>query len=259
MRRNKPERGTTTFHVYATVCVIVAGWRYTLALTWVRDKESPTTILQRLWKQLESSGIRCKLVLLDRYFFNVQVMKWLQHNDLPFIMPVVKRGRKPKKGKAARGVRACLRWKAGAYAYTHAHAGESVSFTLVVNYKSYRHARTGKRKQKKWLFATWKIRRSPTEIRETYRRRFGIETSYRQLNQARARTTTRDPLYRLFLVGLALLLRNLWQWLTAQAEQVRKRQRRQNTTRTTLPRFKDILHAFALSLSVYQSPDSAMT
>ena len=216
-------------------------------------------ILQRLWKQLESSGIRCKLVLLDRYFFNVQVMKWLQENDLPFIMPVVKRGRKPKKGKAARGVRACLRWKAGAYAYTHAHAGESVSFTLVVNYKSYRHARTGKRKQKKWLFATWKIRRSPTEIRETYRRRFGIETSYRQLNQARARTTTRDPLYRLFLVGLALLLRNLWQWLTAQAEQVRKRQRRQNTTRTTLPRFKDILHAFALSLSVYQSPDSAMT
>ena len=218
-------------------------------------------ILQRLWKQLESSGIRCKLVLLDRYFFNVQVMKWLQQNDLPFIIPVVKRGRKPKKGKAAQGVRAYLRRKAGAYAYTHAHAGESVSFTLVVNYKSYRHARTGKRKQKKWLFATWKIRRSPTEIRETYRRRFGIETSYRQLNQARARTTTRDPLYRLFLVGLALLLRNLWQWLTYRAEQQRKRQRRLGTTRTTLPRFKDILHAFALALSqrVYQSPDSAIT
>ena len=84
------------------MCVIVAGWRYTLALTWVRDKESPTTILQRLWNQLESSGIRCKLVLLDRYFFNVQVMKWLQRNDSPFIMPVVMRGRKPKKGRAAK-------------------------------------------------------------------------------------------------------------------------------------------------------------
>lgn len=261
LRRNTPQRGTTTFHVYATVCVVLAGWRYTLALTWVRDKESPTTILQRLWKQLESSGIRCKLVLLDRYFFNVQVMKWLQQHELPFIIPVVMRGRKPKKGKAAKGLRAYRQKKAGAYAYTHAHGTESVSLTLVVNYKSYRHARTQERKQKKWLFATWKIRRTPTEIRETYRRRFGIETSYRQLTQARARTTTRDPLYRLFLVGLALLLRNLWQWLTYLAEQKRKRQRRQDDALTALPRFKDILHAFALVLSQLDdhSPDPGTT
>ena len=131
------------------MCVIVAGWRYTLALTWVRAKESPAQVLQRLWKQLESSGIHCKLVLLDRYFFNVKVMKWLLENDLPFIMPVVLRSRKPKKGKAAKGVRAYRKKKAGAYAYTHAHAGESVCFTLVVNYKSYRHHRTNKRGQKK--------------------------------------------------------------------------------------------------------------
>jgi hypothetical protein len=231
------------------VCVIVAGWRYTLALTWVREKESPTAVLQRLWNQLESSGIRCKLVLLDRYFFNVAVMKWLQQNDLAFILPVVMRGRKPKKGQAAKGLRAYQKKKAGAYAYTHAHGSESVSFTLVVNYKSYRHARTGKRHQKKWLFATWRIRRTPTEIRETYRRRFGIEASYRQLNQARARTTTRDPLYRLFLVGLALLLRNLWQWFTYLTEKERSAQRYRGERLTPLPRFKDILHAFADSLS----------
>ena len=248
LRRSKAERGTTTFHVYATVCVIIRGWRYTLALTWVRAKESPTDVLTRLWKQLESSGIRCKLVLLDRYFFNVKVMQWLQAQQLPFIVPVVLRGRKPKKGKTAQGVRAYLRRKAGAYAYTHAHAGESVSFTLVVNYKSYRHHRTKKRGQKKWLFATWKIRRSPTEVRETYRRRFGIEASYRQLNQARARTTTRDPLYRLFVVGLALVLRNLWQWLTYLAMKEQQRQRQRGGKLTALPRFTDVLHALANAL-----------
>lgn len=230
------------------MCVIIAGWRYTLALTWVRAGESPTQVLQRLWKQLESSGIHCQLVLLDRYFFNVKVMKWLQQNDLPFIMPVVLRGRKPKKGKAAKGVRAFRKKKAGAYAYTHAHAGESVSFTLVVNYKSYRHHRTKKRGQKKWLFATWKIRRSPTQIRETSRRRFGIEASYRQLNQARARTSTRDPLYRLFLVGLALLLRNLWQWLTYLIELERQRHQQQGRPLASRPRCRDVLHAFALAL-----------
>ena len=49
-----------------------------------------------------------------------------------------------------------------------------------------------------------------------YRARFGIETSYRQLNQLRGSTTSKDVVYRLLLVGLALLLRQVWVWLTAQ-------------------------------------------
>jgi putative transposase len=50
-------------------------------------------------------------------------------------------------------------------------------------------------------------------VRQTYRRRFGIETSYRQMERARIRTTTRDPLRRLLFAGIALLLRNAWVWL----------------------------------------------
>ncbi len=50
-------------------------------------------------------------------------------------------------------------------------------------------------------------------VRETYRTRFAIETTYRQMNQARIRTCTRDPLPRLLFVGLALILRNVWVWL----------------------------------------------
>jgi putative transposase len=50
-------------------------------------------------------------------------------------------------------------------------------------------------------------------VKETYRRRFAIETSYRQLQQARIRTSTREPLLRLLYVGVALILRNVWVWL----------------------------------------------
>ena len=50
-------------------------------------------------------------------------------------------------------------------------------------------------------------------MKETYRSRFAIETSYRQLQQARIRTSTREPLLRLLYVGVALLLRNVWVWL----------------------------------------------
>jgi IS4 transposase len=43
--------------------------------------------------------------------------------------------------------------------------------------------------------------------------RFGVETSYRQMNQLRIRTCTRNPTLRLLFVAVALLLRNLWAWL----------------------------------------------
>ena len=50
-------------------------------------------------------------------------------------------------------------------------------------------------------------------VRETYRKRFAIETSYRQMHQGRIRTTTRNPVVRLLYVGVALVLRNVWVWL----------------------------------------------
>src|ERR1039457_752131 len=48
------------------------------------------------------------------------------------------------------------------------------------------------------------------QSRQLYRRRFGIETSYRQKNQAQAFTTSSDPVYRLLLEGVAYILRQVW-------------------------------------------------
>ena len=60
-------------------------------------------------------------------------------------------------------------------------------------------------------------------VKETYRSRFAIETTYRQLGQARIRTSTRDPLLRLLYVALALILRNVWVWLHWQVLAERRR------------------------------------
>jgi IS4 transposase len=54
---------------------------------------------------------------------------------------------------------------------------------------------------------------APTEIRHRYRERFGIESSYRQMRQAKIYTCTRNPHLRLVFVAVALLLRNLWIWI----------------------------------------------
>ncbi len=64
---------------------------------------------------------------------------------------------------------------------------------------------------------TGKHKRSLPSVAQTYRRRFGIESSYPQMNQARLRTSSRSPELRLLAVGIAFLLRNLWalcSWMT---------------------------------------------
>jgi putative transposase len=71
-------------------------------------------------------------------------------------------------------------------------------------------------------------------VKETYRTRFAIETTYRQLGQARIRTSTRDPLLRLLYVAVALILRNVWVWLHWQVLAERRRGgRRVDTNRLT--------------------------
>jgi IS4 transposase len=64
------------------------------------------------------------------------------------------------------------------------------------------------------VYAYWGLKPSSYQgVHETYRLRFGIESSYWQLQQARIRTCTRQPQQRLLFVAVALLLRNVWVWL----------------------------------------------
>jgi hypothetical protein len=157
------------------------------------------------------------LLLLDKGFFSVAVISYLRRAGHGFIIPAVPRGRKPKPPKKATGLRALQKQKHGYYRHTLASVVDGkkqcASVTICVASKSYVKEKTGRRGRKKLLYAVWKVRLTPRDIRETYRKRFGIETSYRQMNEARIRTCTRDPGQRLLFVGLALVLRNVWVWL----------------------------------------------
>jgi IS4 transposase len=54
---------------------------------------------------------------------------------------------------------------------------------------------------------------TPKQVKRQYRRRFGIECSYRQLRQVRIMTNSRNPAFRFFVLGFALLLTTIWAWL----------------------------------------------
>ena len=170
-------------------------------------------MLRRLLARLRELAVKTKVLLLDRAFFTAAVMAFLQEEKLPFLMPVMFRGRRPTK-KNQKGAKKGLRWikrqKAGWYSHTLNHGNDLVKISVCVAYRTYHNGKKRKRGQQKLLFAAWRVGGTPTVIRERYRKRFGIESSFRQLRQARIHTCTRNPHLRLVFVAVALLLRNLW-------------------------------------------------
>lgn len=208
--RAKQTAGTHTFHTYATACVVGGPNRYTLGLTAVGEKGPFTAVLVRLLDQVAGAGVTVRVVLLDKAFFSIAVMRLLRSRDLPFVIPAVIRGRKPRIGVRAVGLRALRNRGAGRYRYAHEDRGTSVRVNVVVTHKSYRHKRTGRRRGKKLLYVMWRVSGDPVSIRDLYRKRFGVESSYRQLGQVRPRTSTTDGVVRLLWVAVGLILRNAW-------------------------------------------------
>jgi len=237
----KAKQGTTKFHVYASACIVQHGRRHTLALTWVRRHESTGAVLRRLLARIREIGLKIRRLLLDRGFFSVAVMTLLQEETLPFLMPVKISGRRPKQGRKATGLRAIRRQPAGWYSHTMRSGRQEIMFSVCVGYR--RYCKDGKPRSQKLLFAAWRVHGSPTEIRERYRKRFGIETSYRQRRQGRIYTCTRNPYLRLFFIAVAFILRNVWVWI----HQTRLAERSGDTMTLHLEllRFKRMLHWIA--------------
>src|SRR5260370_33349069 len=104
-------------------------------------------------------------------------------------MPVMFRGRKPKKNSPKKGLHWIKQQKAGWYTHTLKNRKRTVTISVCVAYRTHRNRKDGKRVQQKLLFAAWRVRGSPTEIRDGYRKRFGIESSYPQAAQG-----PQDPL-----------------------------------------------------------------
>jgi len=80
------------------------------------------------------------------------------------------------------------------------------------------------RRRRKWLaYVVIPLDWSVKKLVQHYRRRFGMESNFRQLRLLRVKTTSRHPARRFFLLGLALLLVNVWgrlRWLATRLPQV---------------------------------------
>ncbi len=213
--RSKPKGGTGHFHAYATAYVIRKGQRCTRALTYARGGEALKDVAQRLLRQVAHLGIKPRYLLVDRGSWSVEVIRYLQAARVPFLMPMAFRGRKASDPRGPSATRVFQTWKRSGWAqYTLTNAAKRTATVSVCVQCRNRRGERGRRGREALVYGFWGLRPSSYQwVKETYRSRFAIETSYRQLHQARIRTCTRDPLLRLLYVGIALVLRQVWVWL----------------------------------------------
>jgi putative transposase len=67
--------------------------RLTLAIRGVKWLDTSVAIITYLLAEIDALHIQIKQLYLDRGFFNVPVIRWLQALDIPLLMPAIKTGK----------------------------------------------------------------------------------------------------------------------------------------------------------------------
>lgn len=205
--KTRAKAGTTHFFRIASAYVIWREVRLTLALTYVLPDDSLPEVVAKLLTRLKQLGLHATVLYLDKGFCSGAVMGYLQRTGQAAILAC------PIRGKQG-GIRALCQGRGSFttdYTFTDGtSAGLAMVDTRVPDPKT-------KRKQRKWLaFVLVNLDWTPRQVYSKYRRRFGIEASYRMLRQVKVLTNSRNPSLRFFLLGLGLMMQNVWvlaRWL----------------------------------------------
>lgn len=182
---------------FAMLSIVESGRTFVLMVKQVGPLTPKVRVLREMLDVIEGL-VEPRIILLDKAFFTVEVIRELQSRKLPFLMPA-------KRTEPIKGL--CKAFKRG-------------EISPVIDYcvKSF-----GNSAQVKLIFAKkktkggWRtfayisnIAFKPEVAAELYRRRWRIETNNREIGKFRARTTSTSMKLRRMYYSLAALLYNLW-------------------------------------------------
>lgn len=209
---SKAKAGTNRFFMYASIYAIKNGKRFTFAVRLARKSEGVLGALKILLVRFHKLGGKIKCLYVDRGFFRVDVIRYLKCEaeiNIPFCLAAIKTGKKNKNGIAA------LIQKKGVGLHKHTlrspKYGElEIEVQVVGRYFGGRWDKHGK---ERLVFVLHDFPYPCQDAFQRYRKRFGIESSHRIFNIAKATTTSLCFNIRLLLVYLAIILYNLWVYL----------------------------------------------
>jgi putative transposase len=211
-RKAQAQDGTTHFFRIASAYVIWREVRLTLALTYVLPEDDLPGVVQRLLHRLAHLGLHATVLYLDKGFCSGAVIRHLEPVRQAAVLACPIRG---KRG----GIRALCQGRGSRITEYTFGDGTQARLALVET----RVPDKTRRKRRKWLAFVrpflWKginLNWTPQQVYQKYRRRFGVECSYRLLRQVKVLTNSRNPALRFFLLGLGLVMQNVWvrlRWL----------------------------------------------
>jgi hypothetical protein len=203
------KQGTKWFFSYATAVLLHKHRRYTVALCPVQAQTKPHEIVRTLLDLIAAQGLKIRGVALDSAFDSGDTLLLLQDRSLAYTVPLRRKGKtRNARNRCFEGRHQLIRWvewtteKTRRLVQTRTLLWKGRPKTMVFAFQGWSGARARK------------VHQQALRQRRLYRQRFGIETSYRQKNQAQACTTSRDPVYRLLLEGIGYVLRQVWVVLT---------------------------------------------
>jgi hypothetical protein len=205
------KQGTKYFHSYATAILLHDHRRYTVGLMPVAKGAKPHELVEQLLTQIRSRGLSIGGVVLDSGFDSGETILLLQKLGVSYTVPLRRKGNQSNRRND------CFSRPSGTIetvSWVTKQSRKPVT-TQVLVWK-----RPTEKQTRVFAFSGWGKASLVSQTRRAwlgrrrYRERFGIETSYRQKNQARGWTTSQSAVYRLLLEGLSLILRQVWVRLT---------------------------------------------
>lgn len=255
--RDRAQKGTTHFWRIASAYIIWRQVRLTLAVTYVLPEHETPSVVKTLLQRVKRLGFHATGLYLDKGFCNGEVIQYLQQQRQATIIAC------PIRGKTG-GTKALCQGRSSyrtPYTFTD---GTTADLVMVATLPK----RRGGKRARKWLayvvigLDDW----SPNKVKRSYRRRFGIECSYRQMRRLRIISTSRNPALRFFVLAFALLLTTIWAQLRWLFCRVKGRGRpRIDETILRLHRFAHMLmrtietiYGTVMSIPTHVSPQSVI-
>ncbi len=193
----KPKRSTQWFFRFATICMVEDGYRFPLGVLPV-DQFSMADLTGVVTELLEmaSRHVSVGVVLLDRGFHSVRLFRRLRQLGVRWLMPAKETTRiresmrelvESAEGRGPMSRRIALRGQDG-----------EEQVTLLVEWSG---------TKRKWLGYLSDRRRRV----KRYRKRWGIESKYRDVNRSRGWTTSKSWVVRVLLYGFGMLVNGVWE------------------------------------------------
>ena len=202
--RSQAKKSTNSFYSYASLYITNKNERFTLSVLPVEKKKTKVEYLSHFIDLIKGLNFKIKVLCMDREFYCTDVFEFLQKNNIPHIVPVVKKGKKIKqilKGNKAR----CEQ-------YVMKNAKKRIHLDIVIDVK-YLKGKRDKKGCENLGFVVFGINWTPRKVSTVYRRRFAIESSYRMRNIVKPKTSTKNAVIRYFYTLVSFLLKNIWLYL----------------------------------------------